>query len=76
MLCGDPPHFRHSFPKFFNKVFPEEWLRRGGPTACPARCPDLNPLGGGEGNCSLLFMLQNSVTSVTSNTLPIGWSFN
>jgi len=25
-------------------VFPEQWVGRAGPTAWPARCPDLNPL--------------------------------
>jgi hypothetical protein len=29
---------------FLNKVFPELWIGRGGPTAWIAGCPDLNPL--------------------------------
>jgi len=29
---------------FLSKVFPEQLVGQGGPTAWPARCPDLNPL--------------------------------
>lgn len=58
MLCGAPPHFGLSFPEFLNKVFSEQWIKQGGPTALWK--------GAGE-NCSLLFMIQNSVTSRSSN---------
>ena len=30
---GAPPHFILAFRAFLNKVFTEEWLGRGGPTA-------------------------------------------
>ena len=41
---GAPPHFLVAVRAFLNKVFPEQWVGRGGPTAWPARCPDLHPL--------------------------------
>jgi hypothetical protein len=41
---GAPPHFLVAVRAFLNKVFPEQWIGRGGPTAWPARCSDLNPL--------------------------------
>jgi len=41
---GAPPHFLFSFQKFLNNMFPEQWIEQHGPTAWPARSPDLNPL--------------------------------
>jgi hypothetical protein len=40
---GALPHFL-AVRAFLSKVFPEQWTGRGGPTAWPARCPDLSPL--------------------------------
>jgi hypothetical protein len=36
--------FLLAFRQFLNKLFPEQWTGRGGPTARPAPCPDVNPL--------------------------------
>jgi hypothetical protein len=41
---GAPPHFLIAFRAFLNKVYTQQWLGRGGPTAWPVRCPDLNSL--------------------------------
>ena len=44
MHDGFPPHFLLASREFLNTLFPEQWMGRGGPTALPARSPDLNPL--------------------------------
>jgi hypothetical protein len=41
---GAPPHFLLVFRAFLNKVFTGQWLGRGGSTAWPVHCSDLNPL--------------------------------
>ena len=39
-----PPHFSRVARQFLNRHFANKWIGRGGPVACPARSPDLNPL--------------------------------
>ena len=34
------PHFLPAFWEFSNKVFPEQWIGKGGPTAWPAPYSD------------------------------------
>ena len=44
MYDGAAPHFLLAVGEFLNKVFPEQWIGRGGPTAWSAPYPDLIPL--------------------------------
>jgi hypothetical protein len=44
MHDGVPAHFLLAVRELLNNVFPEQRLGQGGPTACPVRSPDLNPL--------------------------------
>ena len=44
MHDGVPPHFLLAFREFLNNLFPEQRVRRSGPTAWSALSPDLNPL--------------------------------
>jgi hypothetical protein len=37
---GAPPHVQG----ILNRMYPNRWIRRGGPRHWPARSPDLNPL--------------------------------
>ena len=39
-----PAHFSRNVVQFLNERFGRQWIGRGGPVACPARTPDLNPL--------------------------------
>jgi hypothetical protein len=41
---GAPPYLLLALWEFFNSMFPEQWVGRGGPTALPARSHDFNPL--------------------------------
>jgi hypothetical protein len=68
MHDGTPSHFLLEFRKFSNNVFPEQWIGQDGPTAWPARSPDLNPLDFSLWeHLSLLFVLHKSVPSRTCN---------
>jgi hypothetical protein len=44
MYDGTAPHFLLAVREFLNKVFPEQWIGRGGPTAWPAPSTDFIPL--------------------------------
>ena len=44
MYDGAAPHLLLAVGEFLNKVFPEQWIGRGGPTAWPAPSTDLIPL--------------------------------
>lgn len=51
-----PAHFRIDVRATLNNMFPNKWIGRGGPTAWPARSPDLTPLdffslGNNERSC-------------------------
>ena len=39
-----PPHWSLNVKAYFDDVFPDAWIGRGGPTAWPARSPDITPL--------------------------------
>jgi len=39
-----PPHFLLAVREFLRYVCPEQWIRQSGPTAWPARAPELNPI--------------------------------
>ncbi|EZA62845.1 hypothetical protein X777_01160 [Ooceraea biroi] len=44
MHDGTPAHFIRAARNFLNERFDNRWIGREGPTAWPARSPDLNPL--------------------------------
>lgn len=44
MHDGAPPHFSIAVRQFLNNAYPNRWIGRGGPVACPPRSPDFNPL--------------------------------
>ena len=44
MHDGAPPRFSRVARQFLNQHFANKWIGRGGPSAWPARSPDLNPL--------------------------------
>ena len=39
-----PPHFLLAVREILSYLLPGQWIPQGGPIACPARAPDLNPL--------------------------------
>lgn len=41
---GAPPHWGLEVRAYLNEVFNDKWIGRSGPTAWPARSPDLTPL--------------------------------
>lgn len=41
---GAPPHYGIQVRRWLDQQFPQRWIGRGGPTAWPARSPDLTPL--------------------------------
>ena len=40
----DPPHWALNFRASLDDAFPDSWIGRGGPTAWPARSPDVIPV--------------------------------
>ena len=41
---GAPPHWSLNVRDYLDATFPDAWIGRGGPTAWPARSPDITPL--------------------------------
>ena len=41
---GAPAHFALDVREYPNNVFPNRWIRRGGPVQWPPRSPDLTPM--------------------------------
>jgi hypothetical protein len=44
MHDGAPAHLSRAVLDVLNNIFHDRWIGRGGPTMCPPRLPDLNPL--------------------------------
>ena len=40
---GAPPHWSRAVRAYLDDAFPDNWIGRGGPTAWPARSPDVTP---------------------------------
>ncbi|KAJ4427633.1 hypothetical protein ANN_25281 [Periplaneta americana] len=44
MHDGAPAHYCRNVRAYLNAAYPGQWIGRAGPTPCPARSPDMNPL--------------------------------